>query len=752
MSSNDVRFLDFGPFRFDVRNRLLTRNGLPVPLKPKAADLLLALLHGRGDVVSKEDLLKTVWPDTFVEEGNVSFYIHEIRAALREGADGEQYIENRPRRGYRIAVQVREVRVEPPAASEAPTAGPPEGTAFPAAARIPPAIDVPTTGPEAEPSAAPPLPPLLVSVPPPPLVESGPYKEESPATRRPTKALVMSGVAMLALAIAGVVLPFEMREPPRLEVLRYRQVTSDRREKQPIGPLLSDGSRVYVQQDPASAGLTVYTTVGDSTEVPPNLRDLVLLDVHAGKGGFLAFLRTDEGSFRQLWAVAASGTRRRVGTLACGSAAWSPSGEEIACTTEAGIHIASPDGKPLMDVAPIPGTPMWPRWAPNAPVIRFTLKTAGSRRPREKLWEVRTDGRGLRPLMVGTDDTDECCGLWTHDGRHFMFISKREGRADLRTLSEPSGLFGRGDPADRALTDGPLGFAMPGLSRDGSHLLAVSVPHDGELVRFDRKIGAFVPHLGGLSAVWVTFSPDAEWVAYTRLPDHTLWRARADGRAAHQLTFAPMIVDGLAWSPDSKRLAFRASRPGKPFKVFTMAADGGEPEPLTLEDREQGIPSWSADGFRLTFGEVPVEFGLPKGHAIQVYDVRARQFSPLPGSTNLWSPRWSPDGRYIAAVTITNRSLRLYDVARTAWIEVDADRIDNLTWSRDSRYLYYHTEGVKRALRRVAVPKGPVEEIVSLDGYPIKAYWWSGLALDDSPLVLRTAGFPEIYALELESR
>src|SRR5262245_22627610 len=102
------RFLEFGTFNFDLRNRRLTRDGQRVPLTPKAADVLLALLDARGDVVSKEALLDRVWGDTHVEEGNLTFHIHAIREALREGSNGHRYIETVPRRGYRLAVPVTE--------------------------------------------------------------------------------------------------------------------------------------------------------------------------------------------------------------------------------------------------------------------------------------------------------------------------------------------------------------------------------------------------------------------------------------------------------------------------------------------------------------------------------------------------------------------------------------------------------------------------------------------------------------------
>jgi hypothetical protein len=103
-------------------------------------------------------------------------------------------------------------------------------------------------------------------------------------------------------------------------------------------------------------------------------------------------------------------------------------------------------------------------------------------------------------------------------------------------------------------------------------------------------------------------------------------------------------------------------------------------------------------------------------------------------------------------VTIATRSLRLFDVTTGLWRAINADHVDSSTWSKDGESIYYHTEGRVRALRRVRLPSGTVEEVVNLEGFPLRAYWWSGLSLDDSPLVLRHLGAPEIYALDLERR
>jgi DNA-binding winged helix-turn-helix (wHTH) protein len=101
---------EFGPFRLDVAERLLSRDGEAVPLSPKAFDLLLALVERQGRLLEKTELLKLVWPDTYVEEANLSYNISLIRKALGDDAEGRQFIETVPKHGYRFIAEVRRER------------------------------------------------------------------------------------------------------------------------------------------------------------------------------------------------------------------------------------------------------------------------------------------------------------------------------------------------------------------------------------------------------------------------------------------------------------------------------------------------------------------------------------------------------------------------------------------------------------------------------------------------------------------
>jgi TolB-like protein/DNA-binding winged helix-turn-helix (wHTH) protein len=98
---------EFGSFRLDVRQHLLTHNGEAVPLTPKAFETLLVLVENTGQVLSKEQLMERIWPETFVEEGNLALNISVLRKALGKSPDRQPYIETVPRRGYRFITSVQ---------------------------------------------------------------------------------------------------------------------------------------------------------------------------------------------------------------------------------------------------------------------------------------------------------------------------------------------------------------------------------------------------------------------------------------------------------------------------------------------------------------------------------------------------------------------------------------------------------------------------------------------------------------------
>jgi DNA-binding winged helix-turn-helix (wHTH) protein/tetratricopeptide (TPR) repeat protein len=106
MARPETRYYDFGSFRLDAAKHLLFRDGQLVPLPPKAAETLLVLVENHGQLVEKEELMRSVWPDCFVEEANVAVHISQLRKTLGDN-NGNDYIETIPRRGYRFVGEVR---------------------------------------------------------------------------------------------------------------------------------------------------------------------------------------------------------------------------------------------------------------------------------------------------------------------------------------------------------------------------------------------------------------------------------------------------------------------------------------------------------------------------------------------------------------------------------------------------------------------------------------------------------------------
>jgi TolB-like protein/DNA-binding winged helix-turn-helix (wHTH) protein len=112
MIEQNYNFYEFGPFRLDAVEGVLIRQGEPVHLTPKALKLLLVLVRRANHIVDKEELIRLVWPDTVVEESNLSGNIHTLRQILGEGNNSERYIETVPKRGYRFVAKVRPGRDE----------------------------------------------------------------------------------------------------------------------------------------------------------------------------------------------------------------------------------------------------------------------------------------------------------------------------------------------------------------------------------------------------------------------------------------------------------------------------------------------------------------------------------------------------------------------------------------------------------------------------------------------------------------
>ena len=420
------------------------------------------------------------------------------------------------------------------------------------------------------------------------------------------------------------------------------------------------------------------------------------------------------------------------------------------------LYVAGADGDNPRKLLTAEGVPSGTRWSPDGQRIRFSVYDPGkgmadSRTLSGSLWEVSSSGADLHPLLAGWNNPPgECCGNWTPDGKYFVFGSNREKRNDIWVIRERSGQR-KGQPV--RLTAGPVEFSTPVPGPDGKQLFVVGTQVRGEVLRYDLASRQFVPFLSGISATDVSPSADGQWITYVTYPKGTLWRSKPDGGDRLQLTFPPMDVGLPRWSPDDTRIAFTGQMPGQPTRIYLVSRDGGNLQQVTSEERHEADPNWSPDGKSLVFGRLPfLERGAYGPTAIHLVDIESRRISTLPGSEGLFSPHWSPDGRYIEAVSNDGQQMMLFDFQGNKWTEVVKMQVEYPNWSRDGQHVYF-CNSRDHGMYRVRVNERKVEKLTGLEnlgGTSSVFVNWCGLAADDSPLVQRDNTTEEIYALDVE--
>ena len=565
--------------------------------------------------------------------------------------------------------------------------------------------------------------------------------------RRWTIALLTAATIVAAVLVHHLTRPVQ---PPK--VSGYLPISNDRQLKVysflwTLGnPMFTDGPRLYFMESSNNhfTLMQVSASGGDPIQFTNPFSSTVLFGISPDRSQMLVGSYTNGGEM-PIWIVPTlGGSPRRVSGLLVADATWTPDGQKIVYAHKNDLLIVQSQGGEPQKLVTLPGVAQWLRWSPDGTRLRFTLydpKTGSN-----SLWEIAADGTRPHPILSDFNDPPaECCGNWTHDGRFFLFQSTKNSRTHIFAIQEKAGLFGKVADGPIQLTAGPLNYYAPLPSADGKKVFVVGAQPRGELSRWDSKTQQFAPYLSGLSIEELDFSRDGEWVAYVTFPEGSLWRRRVDGSEPVQLTFPPMQVFLPRWAPDGKRIAFAATTPGRPQGIYLIPAEGGQSEQVTTDQYNEVDVGWSSDGNQLIFG-MP---STASQSGIYLLNLNTHERSKLPGSEGLYSPRWSPDGHYIAAVTADDGSLRLFEVGTQKWVELARLPIGYPSWSRDSKFIFFDTAGKEPALYRVRIRDRKVEQLVSLRNVRrTGTYAWTGLALDDSPVLLRDAGTDEIYALD----
>ena len=568
---------------------------------------------------------------------------------------------------------------------------------------------------------------------------------------RLSPAAAAAGLVLL-LAAAGLVY-FLLQPPPLPRVSNYVQLTNDGQRKALIA---TDGSRLYLSLGGAGYGSSVSRGIAEMSlaggeprkiSVAPSA-DMIPVDLSPDGSELLVVDGKGAPPKGPIWSVPLLGASpRRLGDAAAETAAWSSDGKMLAYSNLSDLFVAKADGTQPRQLLTVRGDIKHVVWSPDNRRLRFDTTESVGGLGQQLAWEVSADGTNLHRLLGGWHNPpDECCGKWTADGKYFVFQSRNQiwALAGRGTLLHP-------EPRLVQLTSSPLTLSSPLPSKDGKKLFVVGQGYRGELMRYDSKSGSFSPFLGGISAEYLDFSRDGQWVAYASYPEGTLWRCRRDGSDRLQMTYPPVYAVVPRWSPDGKTIIFfEFSTSDSPARVFEVSADGGSPRQLMPDDpRQQLDPNWSPEGSRIVFGGESNN----TASAIRILDLASRQISDLPDSLGLFSPRWSPNGRYIAAFSSDSVRLVLFDFETQKWSDLATGSLGWLNWSKDSQYIYVLDYRGSGAILRIRIRDRKTEPVAELKDFVATGRYGGSLSLapDDSPLILRDAGTQDVYALDWET-
>ena len=547
----------FGPFRVDVQKQTLLRGGEPIALTPKAFQLLVALLRHHSEIVTKDELMKTVWPDTFVEETNLTRNIFALRKALGE-TDQNRYIVTVPGQGYRLAEDVHLVT---------------------------------ESG-----------------------IAAGAARNKSVFFRGKRWVATIGAVALGSSIVLLVARPWQTKSP----LLRFSAFTNTRgvARKPAFSP---DGHEIAFSWSRQDSPFRIYVqAVGSSTarklveDSEPSHEELV--PRWWPDGSRIAYIRSVPNKPDEIWTVPRTGgVPRKLLTLAqVLGFDIAPDGKNLVVGESPGppnpfsIYLISLDDMSRRPLTTAPATMSalagWqtgdvdPRFSPDGRNVAFVRWTsAGS-----DIYEVRLGGDSIRRLTENNALIDGFA--WANE--QALILATAHGERYSATLE----LWRFSLPARRwePLTATSLrstANADPAVSPDGRSVAATQRSNRIDLYRYDlRAPGQLAEpmNLADTSACNMSpaFSPDGTKLAYgsCRSGHWEIYVANRDGSNPVQLTsFGGRTAGSPQWSPDGAQITFDF-RPNQHAHIFVIDSNGGPPKQLTFGDTDNMLPKYSADG------------------------------------------------------------------------------------------------------------------------------------------------------------
>ena len=707
----------FGVFEADLRSGELRKHGMRIHLQRQPFVILAALIERPGELVTREDLRQRIWgPETVVDfDHSLGTAVNKLREALSDSADTPQFIETLAKRGFRFIAPVEPIGMPP--------ARPSENLSTPAPPLAEPVSVIP------QPMGA-------------PVARVSAIRPRLATRRKP----ILWWSTAIAIVLGAAWLWLSQGSRP-LTVVRFNQITSDYRiypgetDIERFPGVATDGVRVFFSDFQNGRVGLAYVLIGGGEVhrfvTPPEISRPSVADISRDGAELLIRSMMWAETEQPLWiAPSTGGSARRLFGVMAHDAAWTPDRRSVLYASGQDLMlIGRSDGK-TRKLAALSGRPYWMRYSPDGSAIRFTLLDPKTRAT--SLWEISRDGKNLHAILSGWSGTPaECCGDWTSDGSYFVFQSAHGGRPNIWGLHEPN-FFRRGRGAPFEITAGPLDFFAPVPSLRGDQLFCIGANTRRELFHFVLESRRTEPYLSNVrGARRSEHAHNADRIAWISATDGTLWRGKEDGSERVELISAPLSVYMARWSPDDRRLLVMARQPGSPYRIYTVSSDGGDVQLLLDEGRNQADPDWGPGGTTMVFGRLPnyaAEATAPKD--IRIMDLATKSVSILPESTGMFSPRWSPDGRYIAAMTLDQHRLMVFDRTTAKWSPVADGTIHNPVWSRDGKHLYFQQlQEDEVPIYRVSITDRHLERIcdrnVSSSADSIE-FW--GLAPDGGPI------------------
>jgi Tol biopolymer transport system component/DNA-binding winged helix-turn-helix (wHTH) protein len=701
--------VQFGVFEADLSTGELRRSGVRVRLQSQPFRLLAILVEHPGEVVSRETLQIELWgAHTTVDfDHSLGIAVNKLRDALGDSAENPRFIETLAKRGYRFIAPVKTVDLHPAVAAT------PEPQPAPAKWRA-----------------------ILW-----PAVAAG-----------LAAACLFLGVLLLVRA--------PVRTPYHVAQITFSgHVMANDLDVESFSSSASDGTRIYFSHmDNGTPVLAVALAANGEIShfnLPSEIGAPLIGSLSPDGSKLVVRSHLQAEPEQPLWIVPTlGGDARRVPNVVAHDATWMPDGRRLLVASGNDLTVISTDGSDPHKFLTTAGLAFWLRWSPDGTRLRFTLRDP--RRQTAEIWEVAADGSNAHPLFPGwSQPASECCGSWTSDGENFVFQSSHSGHSEIWVRRERPWYLADRQP--RQITNGPLDYEAPSTAPGTERVYFIGANSQFELLRAMPRSSAFTALGQNLSAASLAqYSPDGKWIAWLNAADNSLWRSRSDGTERIELTTPPLRIFTMKWSPDDRFLAVMGLEPGKPWKIYLIDAEGGRLMPALSEDRNEADPAWSPDGQTIVFGRLPDRMDNGKDKAIYSLNLGTHTTTEIPGSAGLFSPRLSPDGRYIAAMPLDQRALMLFDRLTGRWTTLTTHGVGDPTWSHDGKYLYFQDflESGK-PIYRIAVPAGGPEQVATIESLrPIAAtdYRLIGLAPGDLPIVTARAPAVNLYAVDLNER